>query len=169
MLRAVGDGGAVNVLNVSGTLDAALVSLNGGAEIAASLRDYDGNEVVTLNGESHLVRYRIEDALTWVNVGGVTWSFAEEDVANRARSSAAASNDLRSPMPGTVVQVRAMSGANVLAGEALVVVSAMKMEHVLVAPRDGTVDILVREGDSVVVDEVVARMVPLTASTEISS
>ena len=169
VLRAVIDGGAVNVLNVSGTLDAALVSLNGGAAIAASLRDYDGNEVVTLNGESRLVRYRIEDALTWVNVGGVTWSFAEEDVANRARSSAAASNDLRSPMPGTVVQVRAMSGASVLAGEALVVVSAMKMEHVLVAPRDGTVDILVREGDSVVVDEVVARMVPLTASTEISS
>jgi hypothetical protein len=36
----------------------------------------------------------------------------------------------------------------------------MKMEHVLVAPRDGTADILVREGDSVVVDEVVARLIP---------
>jgi acetyl-CoA/propionyl-CoA carboxylase biotin carboxyl carrier protein len=45
----------------------------------------------------------------------------------------------------------------------------MKMEHVLVAPRDGTVDILVREGDSVVVDEVVARLAPPTESSEISS
>jgi acetyl-CoA/propionyl-CoA carboxylase biotin carboxyl carrier protein len=45
-------------------------------------------------------------------------------------------------------------------GEALVVVSAMKMEHVLLAPRSGTVDILVREGDSVVVDQVVARLTP---------
>jgi acetyl-CoA/propionyl-CoA carboxylase biotin carboxyl carrier protein len=69
-------------------------------------------------------------------------------------------------MPGTVVSVRASSGHEVRAGDALVVVSAMKMEHVLVAPRDGTVDILVREGDSVVVDEVVARLVPRSTSTE---
>jgi acetyl-CoA/propionyl-CoA carboxylase biotin carboxyl carrier protein len=72
-------------------------------------------------------------------------------------------------MPGTVVSVRATDDHVVRAGDALVVVSAMKMEHVLVAPRDGTIDILVREGDSVVVDEVVARLVPLNASMEISS
>jgi acetyl-CoA/propionyl-CoA carboxylase biotin carboxyl carrier protein len=42
----------------------------------------------------------------------------------------------------------------------------MKMEHVLVAPHEGTVDILVREDDVVVVDEVVARVVPIAASTE---
>jgi acetyl-CoA/propionyl-CoA carboxylase biotin carboxyl carrier protein len=62
--------------------------------------------------------------------------------------------------------VRASSGHEVHVGDALVVVSAMKMEHVLVAPRDGTVDILVREGDSVVVDEVVARLVPPSTSTK---
>jgi acetyl-CoA/propionyl-CoA carboxylase biotin carboxyl carrier protein len=45
----------------------------------------------------------------------------------------------------------------------------MKMEHVLAAPHDGTVDILVREGDTVVVDEVVARVYPINTSTEISS
>jgi acetyl-CoA/propionyl-CoA carboxylase biotin carboxyl carrier protein len=63
-------------------------------------------------------------------------------------------------MPGTVMRLRVTQGQSVRAGEALVVVSAMKMEHVLVAPRDGTADILVREGDSVVVDEVVARLIP---------
>ena len=72
-------------------------------------------------------------------------------------------------MPGTVVSARVLSGHDVHAGDALVVVSAMKMEHVLVAPRDGTVDILVREGDLVVVDEVVARMRPLEAPTETGS
>jgi acetyl-CoA/propionyl-CoA carboxylase biotin carboxyl carrier protein len=72
-------------------------------------------------------------------------------------------------MPGTVVSVRARSGDDVHAGEALVVVSAMKMEHVLVAPRDGTVDILVREGDSVVVDEVVARLAPIDLTNDASS
>ncbi len=69
-------------------------------------------------------------------------------------------------MPGTVVSVRATSGDDVTVGTPLVVVSAMKMEHVLVAPRDGTVDILVREGDSVIVDEVVARLTPAESTTE---
>ncbi len=168
-LRVVVDGGAVKVVNVSGTCDAARVSFNGGTEVAVTLIDRDGGRFITLNGESHRARYRIEGPSTWVSVGGETWSLAEEDLAIRARSAAAASNDVRSPMPGTVVQVRSTSGAAVRVGEALVVVSAMKMEHVLVAPRDGTVDILVREGDSVVVDEVVARLAPLGLSTEISS
>ncbi len=168
-LRVIADGGPVNVVNVSGTLDAARVSFNGRAEVAVTLVDRDGEQFLTWNGESHRARYRITSSSTWVNVGGETWSLAEEDVAIRARSAAASSNDVRSPMPGTVVQVRSISGADVRAGETLVVVSAMKMEHVLVAPRDGTVDILVREGDSVVVDEVVARLVPPKATTEISS
>ena len=37
------------------------------------------------------------------------------------------------------------------------------------APHDGTVDILVREGDSVVVDEVLARVHPINTSSEVSS
>jgi acetyl-CoA/propionyl-CoA carboxylase biotin carboxyl carrier protein len=45
----------------------------------------------------------------------------------------------------------------------------MKMEHVLVAPRDGTVDILVREGDSVIVDEVVARLHPPSVANEVGT
>jgi acetyl-CoA/propionyl-CoA carboxylase biotin carboxyl carrier protein len=72
-------------------------------------------------------------------------------------------------MPGTVVSVRARSGHEVRAGDALVVVSAMKMEHVLVAPHDGTVDILVREGDSVLVEEVLARVQPIDTATGVSS
>jgi acetyl-CoA/propionyl-CoA carboxylase biotin carboxyl carrier protein len=64
-------------------------------------------------------------------------------------------------MPGTVVAMHATSGDVVTNGQALVVVSAMKMEHVLVAPQRGTVDILVREGDAVVVDQIVARLIPV--------
>ena len=168
-MRATADGAVVTPVSVSGTLDAARVSINDGAECDVSLVDRDGDTHLTMHGQSSRARYRIEGASTWVSVGGETWSLAEEDVTVRARGAAAASNDVRSPMPGAVVQVRVVSGTDVRAGEALVVVSAMKMEHVLVAPRDGTVDILVREGDSVVVDEVVARLVPLGASTEIGS
>ncbi|MGD0693117.1 MAG: biotin/lipoyl-containing protein, partial [Acidimicrobiales bacterium] len=109
-----------------------------------------------------------DGATTWVCVGGETWPLVEV-VASHTRGSADFSNDVRSPMPGTVVSVPGQSGHDVRTGQPLVVVSAMKMEHVLVAPRDGTVDILVREGDSVTVDEVVARLLPPGAATEVSS
>ena len=46
---------------------------------------------------------------------------------------------LIAPMPGVVLAVRAAVGQNVRAGETLVVLEAMKMEHVITAPHDGVV------------------------------
>ena len=167
-LRATSGGEAISVVTVSGSLEAATVTLDGGDPIVSGLYVVDDEEVITVGDRSHRARFRIDGRTTWVWVDGETWPFAEVDVASRTRRSSATSNDVRSPMPGTVVSVRAHPDGVVHAGDALVVVSAMKMEHVLVAPRDGTVDILVREGDSVLVDELVARMVPAT-STETSA
>ena len=162
-------GEANDVVRVTGTLDAASVWVNDGAPVPVRLTERDGETSIAHDGDTYRAWYRIEGTTTWVCVGGETWSFVERDVASRARGTAASSNEVRSPMPGTVVSVRATPGQSVRAGDALVVVSAMKMEHVLVAPRDGPVDILVREGDSVVVDEVVARLAPLETLTEVIS
>jgi 3-methylcrotonyl-CoA carboxylase alpha subunit len=42
-------------------------------------------------------------------------------------------------MPGTVIKVLAQEGQAVAAQQPLVVLEAMKMEHVVVAPYDGVV------------------------------
>jgi propionyl-CoA carboxylase alpha chain len=42
-------------------------------------------------------------------------------------------------MPGTVVRVEVADGASVSAGTVVVVLEAMKMEHAVRAPHDGTV------------------------------
>jgi propionyl-CoA carboxylase alpha chain len=42
-------------------------------------------------------------------------------------------------MPGTVVRVGARTGESVVAGQPLIWLEAMKMEHVVHAPTDGTV------------------------------
>jgi acetyl-CoA/propionyl-CoA carboxylase biotin carboxyl carrier protein len=62
-------------------------------------------------------------------------------------------------MPGSVIAVHAVQGAEVRKGQPLVVVEAMKMEHTLTAPVDGTVsEILVRVGQQVAVDELLLQV-----------
>jgi biotin carboxyl carrier protein len=54
------------------------------------------------------------------------------------------------PMPGRVLRVLAAAGDEVEAGQALVVVEAMKMENELRSPRTGRVEqVAVREGQAV--------------------
>jgi len=54
-------------------------------------------------------------------------------------TSSVQDDKLRAPMPGRVVVVRAARGDNVVAGQELLVIEAMKMELALKAPRDGKV------------------------------
>ncbi len=57
---------------------------------------------------------------------------------------------LTAPMPGRVVRVLVAPGAAVEAGQALLVVEAMKMENELRSPRSGEVqEVAVREGQAV--------------------
>ncbi len=62
----------------------------------------------------------------------------------------AAAGSLAAPMPGTVIRVVAEVGATVEAGDVLVVLEAMKMEHPVRAAVDGTVsEVLVEAGTQV--------------------
>jgi biotin carboxyl carrier protein len=61
-------------------------------------------------------------------------------LAQQTRGAAVAGPlTVRSPMPGRVVKLLARAGERVAAGQAVVVVEAMKMENELRAPRAGTV------------------------------
>ena len=60
------------------------------------------------------------------------------------------------PMPGLVMSLHVSVGQEVVTGDTLCVVEAMKMENVLKAERDGTVGkVLVKPGDSLNVDAVI--------------
>jgi len=64
-------------------------------------------------------------------------------------------------MPGTVGVVSVVEGQAVTAGETLMVVEAMKMEHPIVAPIDGVVTkVLVRTGQQVPLDAELAVVQP---------
>jgi acetyl-CoA/propionyl-CoA carboxylase biotin carboxyl carrier protein len=106
----------------------------------------------------------------FVHVGNEGWSCRLEVLTRETRlarvlaaierQEGAADPAVRSPMPGTVVSVSVRDGDNVEAGQVLVSVEAMKMEHQLVAPLDGTVHISVTSGDLVKADQVLATVHP---------
>ena len=68
-----------------------------------------------------------------------------------------ASGSLLAPMPGTVVRVDVEAGDRVAAGQTVLVLEAMKMQHTVSAPVAGTVtEIDVKAGAQVAAGEVLA-------------
>lgn len=74
----------------------------------------------------------------------------EFDPIAHAADGAASGGRLTAPMPGKVIAFLAKAGDAVKAGQPVAVMEAMKMEHTLTAPRDGTVEeLLYGVGDQV--------------------
>ena len=69
---------------------------------------------------------------------GVTHFFTL-DAPRGATAGAAGDGAILSPMPGRVIAVDVAAGDAVTKGQKLLTLEAMKMEHGLVAPFDGTV------------------------------
>ena len=68
-----------------------------------------------------------------------------------------ASGSLLAPMPGTVISVAVGKDDEVSAGQTVLVLEAMKMQHTVSAPHDGVVtDVLVAVGDQVTAGTVLA-------------
>ncbi len=64
--------------------------------------------------------------------------------------------EIKSPMPGVVNRIVAASGSSVKTGDPVIVLEAMKMENDIAAPADGTVTVLVKQGDSIETGAVIA-------------
>ena len=117
-----------------------------------------GHVVLEVTG----VRYRFDVAragdVVWVDsaFGSVALTPVPrlpEPVATREPGS------LVAPMPGNVVRIEAAAGQRVGAGQLVLVLEAMKMEHQIVAPADGLVaEVRVVPGDQVQAGDVLATV-----------
>lgn len=70
---------------------------------------------------------------------GVLEFVVERDASGRRRGSAATGGGLEAPMPGVVTRVLVAAGDTVTKGQPLLALEAMKMEHLIRAPRDGRI------------------------------
>lgn len=83
----------------------------------------------------------------WVGWPGRTRFFERE---SQDAAASMTQDEIRAPMTGRVIQLRAQPGDQVAAKAILVVLEAMKMEYRLTAPHDGTVSAIhCSEGDLV--------------------
>ncbi len=74
-------------------------------------------------------------------------------------------HDIRAPMACTVIELQVAAGAGVQAGQALVILEAMKMEHVLHADADAQVlEVAVQIGDTLAQGDLLLRLGPRLAA-----
>lgn len=100
---------------------------------------------------------------TWLGRDGDAWQVRDHDpvAASLSRAAHGGADSLTAPMPGTVTVVKVAVGDEVTAGQSLLVVEAMKMEHVISAPHAGTVaELDVTPGTTVAMDQVLAVIAP---------
>jgi 3-methylcrotonyl-CoA carboxylase alpha subunit len=103
------------------------------------------------------------DGSIFVTERGQTHAFSLRGPDGTGQASAA-DGAIIAPMPGKVIAVDVSEGQAVTAGQRLMVLEAMKMEHALAAPFDGVVEgLAVSAGSQVQVEAVLAKVVPSTS------
>ena len=107
--------------------------------------------------ETPLAGRRVEDLDEGVLVNDLGTTFVATLARSETTSVHAHDGDIIAPMPGKVIALDVAEGDSVTAGQRLMVLEAMKMEHALTAPFDGTVTQLsASEGAQVQVEAVLA-------------
>lgn len=101
-----------------------------------------------LDGMSAPAVAMTEACVTVFDAYGIVFDIV--DPLQRDASATGDGNIVDAPMPGLVKAVTAKTGQSVTAGDRLAVLEAMKMEHALLAARDGVIaEVLISEGDQV--------------------
>ncbi|TAK01623.1 MAG: ATP-grasp domain-containing protein [Chloroflexota bacterium] len=153
--RALGGGG----WRLNGPARARLATDDGterSVDLGAPAGDRATFEVAVVGGTAH------------VDVDGRSVAFRlapPPDVDRAARAAVShhtgGPSEIIAPMPGSVLSVHVAVGATVEAGDPVVTLEAMKMEHAVVAPVAGTVaELRVRRADQVARGQILAIVEP---------
>ncbi|MCX5343448.1 acetyl-CoA carboxylase biotin carboxylase subunit [Streptomyces atratus] len=140
-----------------------LAPMPGGKETARLIELSPHHLTLELAGVTHTFAHAASPEGTWLGHDGDTWHVQDHDPveASLAGASRSGADTLAAPMPGTVTVVKVAVGDEVVAGQSLLVVEAMKMEHVISAPHAGTVTELdVTAGATVAMDQILAVVTP---------
>ncbi|TFV47139.1 acetyl/propionyl/methylcrotonyl-CoA carboxylase subunit alpha [Blastococcus sp. TF02A-35] len=160
-------GGEAVTVRLRGRSGAAEVAVGDAPPVPARAVRHGDRLTATVDGltTSYVVAH--DGGTVWLAADGRVTAVREQERLSSAAGAAAGDGVVTSPMPGTVTVVRASVGDEVAAGTPLLVVEAMKMEHVLTAPIAGTVTELgATAGRTVALDERLAVVTPAADAPE---
>ena len=112
-----------------------------------------------IDGLQQTARYHATPDALYLDLSGVSVMVRDITLAPSARAPATDTSRLVAPMTGCVLAVLAKAGERVTKGQRVVVLEAMKMQHEIVAERDGILaHIAVKPGDQVASRQLVAEL-----------
>ncbi|WP_122468522.1 acetyl/propionyl/methylcrotonyl-CoA carboxylase subunit alpha [Brevundimonas lutea] len=141
--------------------------LGGRTVVGSVMPALDGDRVWTVGEGETALSVEIDGQSARAGERVVAWTYGDGDddvlfdrgeavafgwrggVASRGAGGGVADGSLRAPMPGRIAAAPVKDGEAVKAGQTLVVLEAMKMEHALTAPFDGVAQVRVAVGDQV--------------------
>jgi acetyl-CoA/propionyl-CoA carboxylase biotin carboxyl carrier protein len=137
------------------------VSVDGSTLVAASAR-IDGSLLrLAFDGRTFTYFRAKSGPVLWLASDGFSWAVAKHSLLEETGVSGSSGGPVTSPMPGTVLVVKASVGDVVSAGTPLLVVEAMKMEHTITAPVDGVLtELNVQAGQQVTLNQPLALVTP---------
>lgn len=143
--------------NADGTYTA---KIGDSVHIVSAFQAADGRWMLDFGGRRVGVYTASDGGRRFAQVmGGDSFALRVAESKSRRRGTAASEGKLSAQMPGQVVDVLVSAGDEVKAGQALVVLEAMKMEIRVTAPKDGTVrEVYVKKGDVVEREQQLARL-----------
>ncbi|MBV8620348.1 MAG: acetyl/propionyl/methylcrotonyl-CoA carboxylase subunit alpha [Curvibacter sp.] len=144
--------------------DGTLVLLLGETPLPLAWRVVPEGLELHVDGQRQLVQvYRAGEVAHVFGAAGAS-EITVVDLLAHAGDSQAEGGRLTAPMPGKVVSFAVQAGDRVSKGQPLAVMEAMKMEHTIAAPADGTVlELLYAPGDQVGDGAELLRLEPLAA------
>ena len=145
-----------------------LTAVVDGERVECRYRIIDHSRVqIELAGRALVVLMADRAAFRYVSALGGHASIERLDVRRSGMGKRILPPEVTPPMPAVVVEVLVEPGDSVEQGQAVVVVSAMKMESTLVAPHNGVVtEVRVVQGDKVSPGDVLVTIEPAEEDME---
>ncbi len=127
------------ILQIAGRSDGFDILLDGVQSIVNGNLKEHGQLFAELDGVRSTATVVVAGERRHVFFQGRTWQFCAVDPLHYSGAGGGAEGSLLAPMPGTVIALMAVEGARVEKGAPLLILEAMKMEHAITAPANGTV------------------------------
>ena len=133
------------------------------AEDAPKAGGAKGGVTVTINGKAYGVEIK-GDGKAVVNgkpvdfkaEAGIKAGIVASGVSAGGAAAPAGGQEVKAPVPGTVIRITATNGQKVAKGDEILVMDVMKMETPVAAPCDGTVTVTVNATDKVATGDTLA-------------